>query len=678
MGSIKDGAPITLIASLGGPSSCFGVSIGSPSSTTTVLDVGNVGALTATHAALYIAPTGCTVGQFTIAPGVALAFDGRILGVGVKANINLTPAPFRLEADVTIGAVSTNGFALDGATAHVVVSGTAQTISFAASGSLFGVRAAVSGAFTRSASGVILDFSGTFSSPNLGGFQLGNLTTTFHYTSGSSGTTLAATAQGAASLLGANVNVSLALTFVNGVVTEMSGTAALDIPISTARLTGTGAFHFVAGQFPDVTVAGSLTVSGMTVSTVQATLTRGGLTFAGDLTVAPVIDANITGAIAFKNDGTTTIQVRKRDGTLVTANPGDFRFDVVSLTVGVAGFDLTGSASVGNVAGVQWADLAVSRTLGIDTTNANVNFRGGFTSAGDFDLAGNASVSIGGMPAVNMAFTASRHGTAVALTGQATLTFPQAATVSFSGSFSRTTAGTSYSLTGRAALSPGGFNLGTADFTAFRELQNTAYGRLWATGVTASLTLSVPRLAAANVSGSIGGDGSFWFTATTSATGVLANVLGNPQVSVFFLRGKFCLFTCPATTPITTTFSFGASVGGVFGLPGSATVQGLFQSDGSFNLSAAVTAGPWRVSKSAGLCRAYARASGTLNVTIAGTSSTLTVSGSFSLHASAGCGVASLSISVSGSFVYRAPDDIVITVKADLSGWHPTLFSITV
>ncbi len=169
--------------------------------------------------------------------------------------------------------------------------------------------------------------------------------------------------------------MSFTFAAVNGVITEATADAAINIPINGLAITGTGHFHFVQGQFPEITLAGSATVDGRSLTTVKGTLNRGGLTFSATVTLPSGIFAStptVSGAIAWKSDGTSTIQIANRAGTLVTAQPGDFRFDATNLGLTVSGFAMNANLTIGKVTGTFWAEIATDLTLGVPGNGGSI------------------------------------------------------------------------------------------------------------------------------------------------------------------------------------------------------------------------------------------------------------------------------------------------------------------
>jgi hypothetical protein len=514
----------------------------------------------------------------------------------------------------------------------------------------------------------------------------------FHYANGPTGETLSASATAAVTILGASQSVAFSFTFANGKVTEASGSAAIDIPISSVDIRGTGSFHFVAGQFPDINVSGTLSVSGRTLTSVTAHLTGGGLSIQAHLDLGTVLHADLSGAIAYRSDGISTIQVRNHDGNLVTAAVGEFRFDATNVGLTVSGFTLSGSVTIGNVAGTQWAEIDTTTTLGVDAANARVRLKGAFTAGGDFDLTGSGAVSFAGFPAVTAAFTASRHGTDVSLSGQANVAVPSVASVSFSGRFSRTSAtGTTYDLTGTASVRPAGYDFGTGTFHLYRR----ATGGGITSGLNAAVTVSTPGLSSTTATLLVTSDGVLSFTASTGMSGRIGTILGSPTATISFYDGPrqqctldfFAFFFLHRISFVCSTvqvvrFDFSAGVHNVMKLPGSFTISGSIASNSTYDLNASFTVGPWSDRINLGVCHAYYDAGGTIAVHVSGSASSLAVAVTLDGHAGAGCGSLSVHIGFRVSFLYLPPNTFAFSIALHLhfsyffgsKNWDPVVY----
>ena len=242
------GAPITLVAALGGLSSCFGIEIGQAGGTETVLDVANMGAVTAKHVKLYVSPTGCTVGTASVPAGVQMNFDGAVLGVGLTANLSITPSPFRLQGDIALGDISVSGLTLKGVAATVDVSQLSQAFTFKGDITVLGASAKVTGSAFKTPTTLGIDFTGSFA-VNLDGYFQGAMDVSFMYRKTGPSTSLTAKSTANGTLLGQTYSINWGFTFANGVVTKMNGTAAIDVKFGElATITGNGSFEYEAGR----------------------------------------------------------------------------------------------------------------------------------------------------------------------------------------------------------------------------------------------------------------------------------------------------------------------------------------------------------------------------------------------------------------------------------------------
>lgn len=171
---ITAGSRIRLAASISQSNPCFDFAIQrpegeqpGPQGRKMAVDLGSKGLLAAHRVELTIAPTGCQIGQRTIAPGFAVAFDGQIGGVNqmvVKVEAALTlPTPeqpnnFKLQTDVQVGAFSIgNAVAVDATTIFVNIDVPASTYEVRLKGGIdvLGNRVAIDAEFRSTGLGNI-------------------------------------------------------------------------------------------------------------------------------------------------------------------------------------------------------------------------------------------------------------------------------------------------------------------------------------------------------------------------------------------------------------------------------------------------------------------------------------------------------------------------------------------
>jgi uncharacterized repeat protein (TIGR01451 family) len=661
------GTPINLTASLGTAASCFGINAGSAGSNTTVLDMMNAGALTASYISFEIAPTGCTVGTKTIPPGVSLVFDGKVLGTPLSVNAAVTPGtPVSFTLDATLGSITASGFQLD--SAHLLIENTPviKAVSFSASGNVFGVNVAVAGTFAKTPTGTKAQLTGQVGAPNLGGFELNNFQVTLRLEQAAAVRTITASANLEVTILGAPQAVSFTFAAVNGIIKEATADAAINIPVNGLAITGTGHFHFVQGQFPEITVAGTATVDGRSLTTVTGTLNRGGLTFSATVTLPPGIFAStptVAGAIAWKSDGTSTIQIANRAGTLVTAQPGDFRFDATNLGLTVSGFAMNANLTIGKVSGTFWAEIATDLTLGVPGNGGSIKVVGSFASNGDFALSGSAALTIANAQLPSGTFSVVRSGASLTVSADISFSVPKLTTVRFQGTFSRSnTSGTTFDLVGTGEVRPGGYNFGSGTFHLYR-------GGNGETALSVQITIEIPGLTSGTAYLIVNGqDLEFVFFATMN--GRIGDVLGNPTAGIWYQNKG-----------ATQSFSFYLEARDVLAIKGQVVVYGFINSDKSYSLNVAATAGPWGGSKDIGVCTARYNAQGQFNGTISGTGNNIAIAIGSSISVSASCGKIGVGIGVTVRFTYTSPTRVSMEVKLDLDfgleHWKPTVFSLT-
>ena len=670
---LAPGVPITLVAALGGLSSCFGIEIGQAGGTATVLDVANMGAVTAKHVKLYVSPTGCTVGTASVPAGVQMNFDGAVLGVGLTANLSITPSPFRLQGDIALGDISVSGLTLKGVAATVDVSQLSQAFTFKGDITVLGASAKVTGSAFKTPTTLGIDFTGTFA-VNLDGYFQGAMDVSFMYRKTGQSTSLTAKSTANGTLLGQTYSINWGFTFANGVVTKMNGTAAIDVKFGElATITGNGSFEYEAGAYPKIDFTGTMTLLGRPFSAVEGKVTRGGVTLTAFLNVADVVTARVSGAIAFQNGGGTTLKMKDELGVEADARPGDFRFDATNITIKAAGFNIAGSVSVGNVRGSRWATVAGTAKLGIDEANVEVSVKGTFTSGGDFSLEGSGAVSLGGLPAVSATFTIKNQARQVTVSGKAAVTIPSVGQLLVTGFFSRNDQGTTYDISGEAAFRPGGLEVANAKF------------RVRNSGVSGSGRIAIPSFAAVNVTFSIPANGAIDIDAAVGFSSPMNTILGNPTANIRFHNGpeRVCrlqgLSSLVCSDVETHYVAFKASVTNVLKIPGSFLLSGSVSDGGVYDVNLRVTLGPYGGSTDFFFCTGWYSAKGDFGLKISGSPSSLTIGVELFATLGAGCGSLTSSIGAGINFTYTAPISFALRLFLSMSfgayTWNPTIYN---
>ncbi len=657
------GTPIVLVASVGGPNACFSMEVGQAGATVPVVDFGNAGAVTARHLSIVVAPTGCTVGPHTLVPGASLLFDGAVLGTDVTVNATVRPAPFVLDATVTIGDISVDGFQLRSAEFHILLSAVEREISFAADATVFGVEASVRGEFAKTPTGTTVDLQGTFSSPDLGGLSIDRLLITLHLEQQAGLVTIDLAAEADIAVLGVPQHVALAFTIVNGRIESASGDASILIPIDHVTITGTGHFELQRGEFPTVSIDGTMDVDGHSLTQVSAHLTGAGLDLQARLGTALGLSSppTLAGTIVWASDGGSTTTIENQNGDEVEASQGDFRFAARNLGLGIRGFSMSAAVSIGYVDGVFWADLAASTNIA-----GKVEVAGSFASNGDFSLTGSAAIKLNGFSLPSGSFTVARSGGSLDIRAAIRWSVPKLAAVTFEGSFSRTGVyGMSYDLRGNGAVTPGGYNFGTGSFRIWRQVG------LSEGGVEVAVTLDVPGFARTANKIAVYTNGNLFLDASMRMEGTIGRVLGNPTALVHYHN-----------KPGQNSLTIDVSARDALGLPGSVHVTGSI-SNGNY-LDFKATAGMYKTGSKKiyapfYICRAEYRLSASFSGTIRGLANLLFISASANLGAWGKCGRISGGIGGEFAFTYLPPAKFSVKVKLKVNygvgTWKPTVFS---
>jgi hypothetical protein len=374
----------------------------------------------------------------------------------------------------------------------------------------------------------------------------------------------------------------------------------------------------------------------------------------------------VSGTIAWKSDGVSTIQIADRTGTMVTAQPGDFRFDATNLGLAVSGFAMNANLTIGKVGGTGgtfWAEIATDLTLGVPGNGGSVKVVGSFASNGDFTLTGSAELTIANAKLPSGTISVVRSGASLTVSADISYSVPKLTSVRFKGTFSRNaTSGTTFDLTGTGTVAPGGHDFGSGTFHIYRN----AAGE---TALSVQITIAIPGLTSGTAYLVVNGtDLEFVFFA--SMTGRLGTVLGNPTAGIWYQNKG-----------ATQSFSFYVEAHDILAIKGKVYVYGTIGSDKSYSLNVAATAGRWSGSANLGVCMAKYDAGGTFSGSIAGTSDSLAISFTGDIRVSAGCGALNISTGVIVSFSYTAPTKVSMKVELKLkfgtTNWTPTVFDVT-
>jgi hypothetical protein len=244
LGAAKD-VPIDVALSLNvtTPSnSCVAVAVGDAKSTNRVL---KLGPLEATYARVLVAPTGCTIGagetSYTIKPGYALAFNGKVASTSVKfsAELNNDPAGFAMKANVQVGAFDVGPVSIKGTVLNLDIDRPKGKFAMQFTGGLEVGESSVNVAADIKATDT--EFSGKLKGNGqlkLKGitFATGDVDAELKMSSGSNGAWRLETLKVLANTQMLGVSGQVQLSYGNGVVDEAAAAAELTSGVAVANV----------------------------------------------------------------------------------------------------------------------------------------------------------------------------------------------------------------------------------------------------------------------------------------------------------------------------------------------------------------------------------------------------------------------------------------------------------
>jgi K319L-like, PKD domain len=631
---IAPGTPVTLAARLGGPNGCFAFEIGDGDSL--AIDVLNAGVIEADYASLVIAPDGCTIGVYDYPTGITVGFDGDVLSVPAVVNVSVQPQTSAMSADIELGRIGLGGLTIDGVDVQFDMSPTSQQIAFGGEVTVFGATARVEGEVIRSATATSTRFSGSFPGPSLGGFGLDDLDVEFE-SSPQTGE-LSATGTTAIDLLGNTVDIDLDFGVRNGRITEATGTGSVDIDLAAVSLAGDVTVDMESGYFPKIRFDGSMDALGLALGSATGQVEPDGLHIAARLGIDGLVDARVTGMIAYGFDpsATPSVQAGSSDVADTDVEPGDFRFSAVGAVIGLAGFDMQSRIDISSIRGNTNASIDGSIHLGLGNTDAFVTLAGEFDTGGRLELNGTGTVRLAGFSLADAQFSATRDplGTdELAMTG--TFDVPGFSDIALSGAFQRSPEyGTLFQLAGDADVEIGGFELSDGSFVLYREAAEPGTAAstpesirarvagerpLVADGcsdaacaVTAGLVgtarFSAPSIGGVDVTVAVAADGSMSFDARTRLGGPAGELIGSPDVTLHFR----------SNSDGDAQVEFNAVVDGAFGIPANYSVSGTLHDDGRYAYQGAGSIEISSPTIDIGLIRFRGHAAGDFDVTAHG------------------------------------------------------------
>ena len=588
---VKPGASLTAVVDLQASSPCMELQIGSSTSSTTAINLLNLGVVTATYGELVIAPDGCQVGIYTVDPGINLVFEGAFLGtsVSVQADVGVGASP-TISATLDIGTFTAGPVTFDSVTACVaagvastvapcsdIQTGTTAVFGFSGALSVLDTSVQLSGAVTATA----MTLSGSLDNLTYEGFGISTLT--FAGTYESSPLSFSLTEAGQFDIFGQALDETAAFSYANGQIDTMS--FSIDLPSGLTITDGvslTGTMSFYASsitQEVEVEATGSLEISGFSLVISSCADGAPGLTISttgvslcsATMTISGLMTATVSGQLWWGTPPSGSQITDAVTGVVSSASQGDFSFSAENVGATVSGFGALGSVSLSQIGGTFAAELNVGLYLSNTSSDPAVSVTGWFDSSGHFDLTGVGALTLAGL-SLDLAIEAAYlSGGTAAVNGSTTIDVA-GATAAVSGSFTSSTSGVSVSLLGTGDLAPNGFDLGQV--TVALAMTPTAED----VSLSGSLSLGgIFTVGLSSTVGVVGGQVGFYLTLDAG--------IAIPGIGI---GGQLTLTNCTDDTCSTLT-SFSAQVAGQFSdYSGAAYSFGQFavSQDWSFQISA--------------------------------------------------------------------------------------------
>jgi len=582
LGITTTGLGISAILNISEANPCIDVALGSMGPNGTVIDAGSAhpviniqNVVTASYAHFVLAPTGCVVGPYTVAPGFAIDFNGTFMSVPVTFNMAITPEPFAFSASASIGAFSAGPVNFSGATVSMAYDSStgAGSASFAGSITIVGTTldlagsASVDGRGNRS-----MSLTGSLSAINFGGFSLTNLTFGGNYSSATNSFTLSAT--GKLNILGSVLDVrQFQVTYTAGIVTQVHVDISTSINIANV-VAISGDFvldlNTLAGTASLSVTNGTATIQGFGLTNVNLQAdARSGFSFSGQVNVANVVTATLSGQMYWAEPSQST-QITDSNGNQVTAHSGDFYFSANPVTITIGSFSTQGRVTIGHVGSVGWASFAVAISLDNHGSNA-INVAGSFWSGGNYSLTGSGVLNLGGFR-INVSVAASNMNGTASVTASGAINV-QGLSATLAGSFSKSGGGVSTTMSASLNVNIGGFNFGNGTMTMSITPQSESFAL--SVGVNAGPFSGTLAGTFVNANGTVG----FYFNVNmginipgvsvggsltvTNCTNSGCGTISNFSVSLagsFSVSGRNFSFS----VPVNPNFSFSVSSSGSF------------------------------------------------------------------------------------------------------------------
>ncbi len=402
-------APIAVAGDLAQADGCVNVQVGDSQGTRDVL-VLDGGSVHATYFDFVLAPAECHSAPTApaTAPGLAVAFDGSVMGYEARMAMPVTLGPdLVMDGSVGLGSMLVGPLRLAGATLGVHVNGASGrnevdlsggvsmlNTTVPVSGELSSARGITSGSLTGSPGGPL----------TVSGFTVRDLALTVPVQFVSGTATASVKASGAMVLLDDVVRVPEFTTVLENNRVETTSFSVDANPTLSEGTTAPGRYTMTHSASTGVMVFGAKVVLhtsagpdiGFTERPAEMAITPDCAYVEGGVFAADTFGATVSGPIAL----TDSCKQAAVDGTgqPVTLSRGSYSLWSKQASIRVGGFQQQGSVYVGQLGPTTFKNVKTTLKLTPRYAASTVEVQGEFWSDGTIDLKGDGQIELAGFP----------------------------------------------------------------------------------------------------------------------------------------------------------------------------------------------------------------------------------------------------------------------------------------
>jgi len=512
--AVQSGAVATATVALTDEKPCLSMEISNPNGGTALSMVGGV--LTANAVSVVAAPAVCTLGSTTIPQGYTLSFDGAFFGTTVKIDAQMAPETLAIDTSVSVGRFDIGGLQVDDSTLIFKKSSDSSELGLSGDFTLNERTYTVSGDFSRSGETTTMTGSVSIPSIDLDLVRLSDVvlsvTATSTSSSDSSSGEVRFSGAGVIDLLGVDIDVNqFAIDVNNGHIERVSATVDATVPLDEITFSGrfTGVYDKVDSSQNSLVAQVSATTNGFNLASGTLDLSQYSASFTADFDFGSMFSAQVSGTVVSKT-AQGYVPIANDSGQTVSAQPGDFRFEVDNLSMRIGSFEADGSFRIGRVDSDFFAAADATLRLGVGHEQASVTVSGDLAANLSIDFSGSQALTIGGFSLGEMAIAVKGDLSNVVVSASGSLNIDNSLEVSMSGTFTYQDGVPTTTMTGTGSGQLGGFNLGSVSATLMQSPS--------ARGLSADVSLDVGPVSGSGHVSYLQSDGSTLFDASLNGS----------------------------------------------------------------------------------------------------------------------------------------------------------------